>query len=353
MGYVIFQFRSLFEDLANETIYEIFDYLEITHAYDAFFNLNKRFGNLLLYSNLPIQVNISTMSKTSFKRYHKNVIIPNKHRINYLRLSNPFTVDMIFSPPYVISELIQLETLILDHINAKYLRNIFTHAIRLLKLQTLVLSLADLVESPSQLFTWIFRLSKLKSCKISYPIKDEQDPPLILMSELRASSIEYLVINSRLRFDSLEDLFSCLPNLRHLSINCLVGHRSLGISSYIIRLKHLKYVSLELDGVRLSRLEKLMRNFFHHVEDFRLTVKYDRRYFDANLWEQLIESYMPNLRIFDINYKGAVDNSSSYHQLVDQFNSPFWIERGWSFNHQHFWPDSLNSGVFYSTDPYR
>jgi len=343
----------LFEDLANETIYEIFDYLEITHAYDAFFNLNQRFRNLFLYSNLPIQVNISTMSKTSFERYRKNVIIPNKYRINYLRLSNPFTVDIIFSPPYVIAEFIQLETLILDHINAKYLRNILTHAIRLPKLQTLVLSLAELVESPSKLFTWIFRLPKLKSCKITYQIKDQQDPPLLLLSEFKTSPIEHLVINSRLRFDSLEDLFSCLSNLRHLSISCLVGHRSLGISSYIIRLKHLKYVSFELDGVRLPRLEKLMRNFFRHVEVFRLTVKYDQTYFDANLWEQLIKSYMPNLRIFDIHYNGAVDSSSSYHQLVDQFNSPFWIERGWSFNHQHFWPDSLSSGMFYSTDPYR
>ncbi len=344
----------MFEDLANETLYEIFDYLDINHSYHAFFDLNKRFENLFLYSNLPIQVNISTISKSSFKRYHKNVIIPNKHRINYLRLSNPFTVDIVLSPPITISKFIQLETLVLDNINAKYLRNIFTHAILLPKLHSLVLSLANLVQDPTKLITWIFRLPKLKSCKITYQTKDGQSPSALFFSECTASSIEHLVINTRFQYESLANLLFQIPNLRHLSINCLVGYRDLSIHPSFTQLKHLKYVSLKLEGVLLKQLETLITNFFHHVEILRLTTRYDQAYLDAQQWKQIILSYMPNLRIFDISHDNSVRNSSLlYHDLINAFDSPFWIERGWFFTHQHTCQRSLDSGMFYSTDPYR
>jgi hypothetical protein len=166
--------RSHFESLANETIYEIFDYLNPYDIYQGFFYLNNRFRNLLINSNFPIQINISTMSKSNFELYHKNMIKPNKHRINILHLSNPFTVDIIFSPPRIICEFIQLETLILDNIDARYLHNILKHLTVLPKLQSLVLTPTDYVEDPRILFTLIFHLPKLKSCKLTYRIKDDE-----------------------------------------------------------------------------------------------------------------------------------------------------------------------------------
>ena len=86
------------------------------------------------------------MSKSNFERYYKNIILPNKHRINFLRLSNPFTVDIVFSPPRIISQFIQLETLILDNINEKYFNNISTDLIFLPKLHSLILNFADYIQ---------------------------------------------------------------------------------------------------------------------------------------------------------------------------------------------------------------
>jgi len=62
---------------------------------------------------------------------------------------------------------------------------------------------------------------------------------------------------------------------------------------------------------------------------------------------------MPNLRIFDINYNGHVENYSlTYNDSINQFKSSFWIEKQWFFTYQH---DSLNfnKGIFYSSLPYR
>ena len=75
--------RSRFEDLANEIMYEIFEYLDVYHVYQGFYYLNTRFKNLRINTNLLIQINIPTMSKTNFELYHQDMIKPNKHRINH------------------------------------------------------------------------------------------------------------------------------------------------------------------------------------------------------------------------------------------------------------------------------
>jgi hypothetical protein len=148
--------------LPNELFYETFVYLDFHHVYDGFFNLNKRFQHLFLRSTLPIKINISSISKSNFERYHKNIIIPNKHRINVLRLSNPFTVDIVLSPPGLIRNFFCLETLILDNINTKNLYKICLELMCLPNLHSLVLNPAQYVENSTDIFTKIFCLSKLK-----------------------------------------------------------------------------------------------------------------------------------------------------------------------------------------------
>jgi hypothetical protein len=74
------------------------------------------------------------MSKPKLKHYHENVIIPNRHRINILRLSNLFATNIIFSPAKIVLKFVQLERLILDDIDITYLKNILNHAIILPKL---------------------------------------------------------------------------------------------------------------------------------------------------------------------------------------------------------------------------
>jgi len=162
------------------------------------------------------------------------------------------------------------------------------------------------------------------------------------------------VINSRFLYNSLDDLLFHLPKLRYLSVNSLFATHYLDIDPCRIVLKHLKYVSLKFENVQFNQLEKLIKYFFRRVEVLRLTTRFDEAYLDAKRWEELIVSYMPNLRVFDINHEGPVRiNPLSYHGLINQFNSSFWIEKEWFFTHQHDWQERLDSGVFHSTDPYR
>ncbi|CAF4187706.1 unnamed protein product [Rotaria sordida] len=345
--------KSIFENLPNEIIYEIFDYLSIYHVYHGFFNLNQRFDNFFINSNFPIQIDISSISKSNFEQYHKDIILPNKHRINYLRVSNVFTVDIIFSPPRLISKFLQLETLVFDNINARYLNNILHHLIILPQLHSLTIHLIDYIQNSTHFYLQLFRLSKLKYCKIQFESND--DKQLLPRCTNEFSSIEYFVIKNCFQFQLLNNFLSYLPRLCHLSIDYLNGINDFkDIELYPLSLEHLKYVSLELDIVYFNRFEQLIKNFFYHVEILRFTSKYDSRYLDAEIWENLIVSYMPYLRIFDINHDGSIQhNLSRYHNWIDQFNSTFWNEKQWFFTHQHDWQDTIGSGIFYSTNPYR
>ncbi|CAF3099742.1 unnamed protein product [Rotaria socialis] len=344
--------KPYFENLANETIYEIFQYLDVYHAYEGFFNLNRRFKNLVVHRNLFVQINVTTMSKSNLDDYHNNMIKPNKYRINYMRLSNPFTVDLIFSPPRTICDYIQLETLVLDNIDTKYLVNILKHLSFSPKLHSLVFSLADYVQQPASLFHHIFCLSKLKYCKVTYQEQYDKQPIEFYLNKTQ-SPIEYLIINNRFSLESLHDILCCLPKLRYLSIDCLVGANASYIYQLSTTLKHLKHVSIKVDHLRFYLFQQLIKTYFSSIEVLHLTT-HDPTYLAPGQWEQLILSSMPNLRIFDIYHTNIVQKDDLIYLLsIYQFDSSFWTQRKWFITHKHNTEIKLDRLILYSTNPYR
>ncbi|CAF3334409.1 unnamed protein product [Rotaria socialis] len=323
-----------FENLANEIIYDIFEYLDVYDIYYGFYHLNKRFKNLTIYSNLHCQVDISTMSKSNFESYYEDIIKPNKNRIKILRLSNPFTIDLIFSPPRVIYILITF----------------LKHLIYLPKLHSLTVSTIDNIPNPSSIFIQIFQLTKFKYCKI----KHNEDGSPINFDECKQSSIEHLIIDSPFRYELFNKLLTCLPKLRHLSINYLTGSNYSEIDFYPILLKDLKSVSFGIYSVHFEEFKKLTENFFNSIESLRISTHNNSSYSHAKQWEELISSSMPNLRSFDLqnHYAGAMQKFL-YSCLGGKFGSKFWTEKQWFFKNQDGDHKSSDNGLFFSINPYR
>ncbi|CAF4602369.1 unnamed protein product [Rotaria sp. Silwood2] len=73
--------KTYFEDLSNDLMYEIFDYLDEYDIYESFYDLNQRFKNLLIKSNLPIEIRFPSISKLNFYNYYRQMILSNRHRI--------------------------------------------------------------------------------------------------------------------------------------------------------------------------------------------------------------------------------------------------------------------------------
>ncbi|CAF1333805.1 unnamed protein product [Rotaria sordida] len=155
-----------FENLSNEVIYEIFEFLNVYQLYESFFDLNTRFRNLCIYSNLPIEINNQSLSKSTFQRYYTNLILPNKHRIRSLDLSDPFIIDFFSLSTEHISKYFQLQTLILDKMESGYLENLLTSLTSFPNLSSLIISIG-LGSTTNTLWNLIFQLPVLKYCKIS------------------------------------------------------------------------------------------------------------------------------------------------------------------------------------------
>ncbi|CAF1520734.1 unnamed protein product, partial [Rotaria sp. Silwood1] len=348
---------SSFEDLANEIFYEIIDYLDFYHVYKAFFNLNQRFQCILTNSIYPIRINILAMSKSNFEHYYNDIIIPNKHRINKLRLSNIFTINIIFSSSRFICKYLQLETLILDNIKSKSLENILNHLSFLPKLNSLTIHPIDYIQNPTIFYLKLFRLPKLKFCQISYETKQDNKEHLMISSNY-FSSIEHLIINARFPIDELDNLLSYVPRLHRLTINSLKEFDRKQKDLCSITLKHLKYLSIKIDSIRFKKLEILFKYFFQHIQILRISTNSNIEFLNAKQWEQLILTYMPNLQTFDFYHDGLfcimyIRNPLKFHEIINQFNSSFWTERKWFFTHQHTSHKTLDCGIFYSIEPYR
>ncbi|CAF1353483.1 unnamed protein product [Rotaria sordida] len=339
------------EDLANEILYEIFEYLDVYDIYKGFYNLNNRFQNLAINSNILTKINIPTISKSNFEDYYHNILIPNQSQINFLRLSNRFVAEIVFSEPRSILNFIRLQILILDNVQNINFNKFFDYLICLTTLHAITISFVKDISSLDIIFSQIFRISTLKYCKIEY-----QQILSIDFTNYDSSSIEYLIINGNFPFNAFHNLLCCLPKLQHLSINYLgrrVDYQERNKLSSI-QLKYLKRVSLKLFDVHFDKFEKIIKEFFYHIQILCLTITCDETYLDAKRWQQLIFFHMSYLRIFDINHQTFLNNKNlRYRDIINQFNSSFWNENKWFFTHQHKQEYQLNSGIFYSTSPYR
>lgn len=268
-----------FQNLANEIIYEIFDFMDIYHIYQAFPHINQRFKKIIIDSTLPIKINI-------------------------LSLPNAFIIDNILSSAQFIQTFSQLKKLILDNIEVKHAEDILNNAKSLPKLYSLIINIIDPVEDSNNVYRTIFRLPVLKYCKVSF--QTECNINSFQMSNNEYSPIEYLVIENDICFDVLDRLLSYIPELRHLKFCCLDGYNSKRTQLYPLRLNHLSNVSLELRYVRFNKFQQLMKDTFHQVQLLRIATEDDITYVDGNLWEELILSSMTNLRIFHMTHSNSL-----------------------------------------------
>lgn len=332
---------SHFENLPNETIYQIFEYLDAYDIYLAFYTYNQRFQNLILNpSSTTFQVHIPNISRIDFERYRDDFVLFHRRRIQCLRISNPFLFEELLSPPRIITDFKQLHTLILQQNDIKFLHKTMDHHLRKLpNLQSLTISLTDTTLDPSRSILTAICLPHLKRFEFNYPT----DFPLYFYG-YGSSSIETLIINSSFRFHCLGELLMNLTNLRYLSIETLVGlkHSSIDYADNHFN-KQLKYVNIKIDGVPFHSLRFLVEHYFKPVEEFYLTVRHMSTIIEAMHWQELLRIHMPSIRYFDLNYMDTsmIDihafQSLSYHEIKSSFA----------------YQENEKGNIIYSIEPYR
>jgi hypothetical protein len=344
------------EDLPNELFYEVFGYLDVVHVYHAFYNLNLRLRSLLTDSTLPLKISVSSMSKSTFQRYHRHVIMPNKHRITSMHLSNPFVVDLIFSPVRTVSHFARLETLVFDGIKSKYLANIIRRLATLPNLTSLTFVPIGYLSDRNRIYESILRLPALKHCKMSLPERSAGWE--LSVSPTVTSRLEQLTIDHSFGLDELDILLPHVPQLRRLTCHSLKRTYGAQMPPFPACLNVLTHASFNMPNVPFDQFQPLIENLFRQLLVLRISTGADDQYLNANRWQHLITSFMPQLRIFDLQhishtYNNATASRVTYESILDQFSSLFWHERKWFFGYQFYTEMYQNRISFYSRNPYR
>ncbi|UJR20080.1 hypothetical protein I4U23_023212 [Adineta vaga] len=341
-----------FEDLANEILYEIFDYLEFYHMYLAFSNLNIRFESFLLQWTVPIQLNPSILSKSAFDYYHKNTIIHKQYQIKSLSLSNSFVVNLMFkaySFP-LLSNYSQLQTLILNNIEKRHVINILKSLRTLPNLHSLTILCHEKSKNPVKYFLELFQLPVLKYCRVKFETYSVHS--LFRLLDDSDSSIEHLIIDSNIWIANLNSLLSGKSKLRYLTVNQLCGN-TYGPIMHCSRLKKplTKLIITKL-MISFEFFKSFIKTHGEHLEILHLSQMNDSHYFNANDWEQLIMSSMPNLKTFSVHFRFTIDNRPSLKLILRQFHTSFWLERQWFFEHNISTVSYKITVDFYSINPF-
>ena len=333
--------------MSNETLYDIFEYLDFFHVYQSFFDLNIRFRKLLTCSNLPIKINISSISKSNFQHYYTDIIIPCQHRIISLCITNQFIFDLDISPHHILSRFSRLKTLILENIELVQIENVFKDIVTLSNLSSLVIIPIEPVRYVSP-YPHLFRQPTLKYCKMAYYKLYHFNQSLC--DTIQYSSIEQLVIKNEIDTEDLVTLLSYVPQLRRLSFDYSKRINN-SVLNRPITLNYLTHLFLKINNISFNDFELLIKSLFRTIQVLHISAGVGEEYLNANRWEQLISSFMPFLRVFDI----YIDSSSRlpFESRINEFNSAFWLERQWFFAHQDNFNNYQNEIAFYSTAPYR
>ncbi|CAF4109435.1 unnamed protein product [Rotaria sordida] len=234
----------------------------------------------------------------------------------------------------IIANLTQLTTLIINNIESNYIEHIVNHLSSLPLLSSLIIISIDNIKNQNDIYYKIFRLPTLKYCQLLIETLRYLKPLSIAKNEF--SSIEHLVINNKASINQLNSLLSYVPQLRRLSIGYL-------------------------DGYRYNRTHKSSIVLNYQIQVLRINMSivgfYYLDYLNADQWERLISTYMPNIRTFVFKHKFR-----SYYQNIDRiayktqiskFNSLFWMKRQWFFEHQYGRQKRSNVAIFYSINPYK
>lgn len=373
---------TCFEDLSNELIYEIFEYLNHFHVYESFFNLNIRFDYLLIDSNLPVKIDLSSLSKSSWKRYNEYIIENiNMDRITTFRINESCMYDHVLSSFDQILSFNRIENLILENIEYIYLDSLIDQISSLSSLSSLIISTKGDTDDRTKIYRGIFRLRTLKYCNLSLLGQETIDSLPINVDQ--CSSIKYLVIQNSIGLHELDNLLSYVPQLCRLSLHLIKDNRNrvaqrnrfpwrggqilmnpiIPGSPFLpceFACRQLMHIDLCINDIRFDGFVQLLKKFAQTIEVMYLTLEASQRvlpgYIDANKWEQLITSHLSNLRIFDIQIDLSMYNDTlllNMENQLNQFLSPFWIFRQWFFGY-HCHSDKHRKHVsFYSTNPYR
>ncbi|CAF3002517.1 unnamed protein product [Rotaria sp. Silwood2] len=343
------------ENLSNELFYEIFDYLDGCELFNAFSNLNNRFRTLLNGSSLRLKINLRFHPET-IKQYRSTCIVSrNKDRIISLNLANFYCFNSSFTLFNINSSFSHLESLVLGKMKPNELKSLLINLISLPRLFSLIIHYDDDLKQINNIYQMIVKLPMLKYNKLSFNSLESFIPIPIATTE-QFSSIKDLIIDHCCTLDELIAILSYTPKLCRLTCRQINESKKNILKDTVNVISSLTRISITKCYAEYDELEMFLTKISPQVQVLRINTLKDVTYLDANRWARIISQNLLELNTFEFQYNDLIDEdfkTTVYHELINRFNSSFWIKRKWFFKisiQTDSWDDNV---IVYSIFPYR
>jgi hypothetical protein len=324
---------TCFEDLSNELLCEIFDYLHGYGLYKEFSNLNSRFEQLLHSSSVLFKPRFYLFKNDQVMNMFKQFMFLNRHQIFSIYVTFILQESYFFSSFLFDSSFDCLESIFFKDIQSDTLIPVLNNLSSLPHLFSLTIETSNVEEAINDIYRLIFVLPKLKYYRISFS-GNHHSITLPMAMNNQFSPIEYLVIDHYCSLNELSSLISYTPQLRRLTLHKTTTNDSNITILSSITLANLKSIYLDLCQTTFNELEIFITKIFPNLKSLFIIGSEDITFLDAYRWEQLILNYFPQLEKFYLIYDDHVDNEQNYPIYTgrpNQFSSSFWIERQWLF----------------------
>ncbi|CAF1079879.1 unnamed protein product [Rotaria sordida] len=333
-----------FEDIPNELLLYIFEFLDGFHLIFAFDKLNFRFTSLT--NDVHLHFNLTNLKKTEFD-YVFDYIFPFKNNVFSLILSNRNTLGPL-------EMFIARFQNLIPHNPLHYLKLIDIHTEALLSFLTVVLpKLIHLVSlSLVDVTFYPYRRRPIKYISEQLPLlthvslsfRQQLSYPSWILTQLYStfSTIEYLSLYG-FSYDitRLPDLFQHLYKIEHLEIKLDIDD-DIGcwgpwiLDSVLIRNggQHLRSLIIQIEFRLLFVEIASFLKYFPQLKNLSLVTHeftHDIQFYDGEKWEELIQTALPCLISFRLYLKSKRFTSDiSLTVIIDKFRSSFWInEKKW------------------------
>ena len=345
-----------FESLANELLFDLFEYLDTAHLLRAFTELNSRFNQLLSHHFRFHQLNFQFLSKEDFDQSSQTHLPVPLDQIIAFRLSNDETPDLpelLPSHGFILNRFLRLQSLSLYNIHSLQTltkliyqcRSLphFTH-LHIMKYDDgeIHLNIIDLLNT-------IWNLPKLIYCNLNGIIHTNE----ISLSKISTTSscIEHLLIeNIPCNLTSLSHLFDYTPSLQRLATTLYSYLPNDHLTSLMPRIEKFNLFF----GGSLESMKNLLQNlpYLSH-----LTINTSQIYLDGHIWQELILHYLPTIKIFqlkmDLDFQQSNDDIEDIiDELLQTFQSSFWIEEHQWYVRCHWNPSDPYKSTTLYTLPY-
>lgn len=342
------------EDLPNELLINIFEYLNGTDHLKCLYDLNYRINQIIFYNFPKSYFDFECLSKESFVKICNYIpsIIDKIVSLNLCGNDETSKLPELFlSNNLNINQFIKLEYLKLDSISSiKLLYKFLISCQSLEYLSTINISKCKRNKSNEDILlikNIIFNLSKLKTCYFDRYLFNGND---FRQMKFLSSSIENLYLdNIQCDINDIINIFEHMINLRRISLNFHGYYNHPQIEK--INLSKMILLKMSYDGTK-DILIKFLKNFPNLI---CLIIKIEKIYLNGNEWENLLNNYLIKLKIFRfrMDFNLLLNNlNKQIDQLLNSFQNIFWIEQHQCFVRCQWTPSKIQSDVTLYSLPY-